>query len=57
MPRKPKPYAYRGYSCTSIGGVQHQKLCRVEEGLQQAEFASARLLEQLTSRQHARSRA
>lgn len=44
MPRKPKPYVKRGYYCTSIGGVQHQKLCPVEDGLRQAEIALARLL-------------
>jgi hypothetical protein len=43
MPRKPKPYVKDGWFCTSVGGVQHQKLCRVEDGLNKADLALARL--------------
>lgn len=32
MARQPKPYKKGNYFCTSIGGIQHQKLCRIEEG-------------------------
>src|SRR4051812_15839469 len=46
MARKAKPYLKDGWYCTSIGGVQHQKLCRAEEGLNQAELALARLMVQ-----------
>ncbi len=44
MPKAPKPYIKSGWYCTSIGGVQHQKLCRIEEGEKQANLALARLL-------------
>jgi integrase len=46
MPRRPKPFLYRGWYCTNAGGVPQQKLCREEEGLRQAELALARLLVQ-----------
>jgi integrase len=44
MPRKPKPYEYRGHYCTSVGGEQHQKLCPIEMGMKHAEVCLARLL-------------
>jgi integrase len=46
MPKAPKPYKYRGYFCTSVGGTQHQKLCPVEDGVEQAKYALARLIVQ-----------
>lgn len=48
MARKPKPYIKdKIWYCTSVGGVQHQKLCLVAAGLKAAELALARLLVQL----------
>ena len=44
MARRPKPYKRQGWYCTSAGGIQHTKLCRLEEGLKTAEIALARLL-------------
>jgi integrase len=44
MARKPKPYLHQGWYCTSVGGAQHQKLCKEEEGLRQAEIQLARLV-------------
>jgi hypothetical protein len=46
MPRRPKPFLYRGWYCTNVGGVPQQKLCKEEEGYRQAELALARLLVQ-----------
>lgn len=43
MPRKPGVYLKDGYWRTSIGGVQHQKLCKEEEGKKQALLSLARL--------------
>lgn len=44
MAAKPKPYKKGKFYCTSYGGTQHQKLCRIEEGLSVAEKALARLI-------------
>jgi integrase len=46
LPRRPGFYKLRGYYCTSAGGQQHTKLCRVEEGKRKAELALRRLLGQ-----------
>src|SRR4051794_1027484 len=46
MPRKAKPFLYRGWYCTNAGGVPQQKLCKEEEGFKKAEIALARLIVQ-----------
>jgi hypothetical protein len=33
MPRRAKPYKYRGWYVTDSGGVPHHKLCPVELGM------------------------
>jgi integrase len=52
MPRQPKPYVKNGWFCTSLGGIQHQKLCPVEQGLKNADLALARLRVQRTDDGH-----
>jgi hypothetical protein len=42
MAKEPKPYIKDGWYRTSIGGVQHRKLCREEEGVHKAKVALAR---------------
>ncbi len=37
MPRIPKPFPYRGWFITNVGGKRQHKLCRVEEGKVKAE--------------------
>lgn len=44
MASVPKPYVKGKYYCTSLGGIPHQKLCRITDGLQQANKALARLV-------------
>lgn len=44
MPRIPKPYVKGHHYCTSVGGIQHQKLCPVNEGLTRATQVLARLV-------------
>ena len=44
MPRRPKPYEYRGWYVTSYGGHAHQRLVPVEAGLKQAEIALAKVI-------------
>jgi integrase len=53
MPRRPKPFLYRGWYCTNAGGVPQQKLCKAEEGYKNAETALARLLVQRADAQQA----
>jgi hypothetical protein len=36
MPREPKPYAYRGWYCTSARGLVNQRLCPVSQGMNEA---------------------
>jgi integrase len=47
MPRRPKPYKYRGWYVTDAGGVPHHKLCPVEEGMVEAERQLRRYLTNL----------
>lgn len=42
MPRPPKPYLFRDWFVTKLGG-QRQKLCRAEEGVEEARKALRRL--------------
>ena len=44
MPRRPKPYKYRGWYVTDSGGVPHHKLCPVEKGMVEAEKELRRYL-------------
>jgi integrase len=44
LPRKPKPYVKDGHYCTSVGGIQHRKLCSVEQGMRQADIELAKLI-------------
>lgn len=44
MPRPPGFYKRQGYFCTSAGGVQHHKLCRIEEGVKTAREQLYKLL-------------
>ena len=47
MPREAKPYVKNGWFVTSIGGVQHKKLCPVDHGKRKAQDALAALRLQL----------
>jgi integrase len=47
MPRRAKPFLYRGWYCTNVGGIPQRKLCREKDGRRQAEVALARLLVEL----------
>jgi integrase len=51
MPRRPKPYKYRGWYVTDAGGVPHHKLCPIEEGMAEAE---KKLRKHLTAMDEAR---
>lgn len=51
MPRPPKPYVFRDWYVTNYGGVDKQKLCKVDEGLKAATIALARLMVQRTDAQ------
>ena len=44
MPRRPKPYRYRGWYVTDSGGIPHHKLCPVEQGIAEAERELRRYL-------------
>jgi len=46
MPRSPKPYVKNNWYCTSIGGIQHQKLCPAEQGMKRAVECLASLMAQ-----------
>src|SRR4029077_16524368 len=54
MPRRPKPYKYRGWYVTDAGGVPHHKLSPVELGMVEAE---RELRKYLTRMDEARTRA
>jgi integrase len=47
MPRRPKPYKYRGWYVTDSGGIPHHKLCPVELGMVEAERELRRYLNRL----------
>jgi len=47
MPRRPKPYKYRGWYVTDSGGIPHHKLCPVEFGMMEAERELRHYLTQL----------
>jgi integrase len=51
VPKEAKPYIKDGWYRTSIGGVQHRKLCRAEEGEKKAKVALARLQVELDEAQ------
>lgn len=44
MARRPSFYKKAGWYVTSFGGIQHRKLCRIEEGERNAQIQLARLL-------------
>jgi integrase len=44
MPRRAKPYKYRGWYVTDSGGVPHHKLCPIELGMVEAERELRRYL-------------
>lgn len=47
MPRRAKPYKYRGWYVTDSGGTPHHKLCPVEQGMVEAERQLRKYLTQL----------
>ena len=47
MPRRPKPYKYRGWYVTDSGGVPHHKLSPIELGMVEAEKELRRYLNRL----------
>ena len=47
MPRRAKPYKYRGWYVTDAGGIPHHRLCLVQHGMVEAERELRRYLNQM----------
>jgi integrase len=44
MARPAKPFIHQGFYCTNYGGIQKQKLCKVDEGMRAAKLLLSRLM-------------